>query len=149
MPNRTHDDGAPSGTDFGALCDRVDALEHAQRDVTAALRVVQTGHELLAGQMAELTVAQRAADVARQRLELAVAENTGITRQNNDITREVLTAMGDVRDTLQTLRDVQAAGRLGARLSRMTGAVLLKLAALITALAGAWWAWKGGGPPKP
>lgn len=134
-----HDDGPPSASDFGALVDRVDQLETTMREVVHSNDILHTGHRLLIEQMAELRVAQRDADIERRQLAEAVRENT-------DLTRESVTNTRETRDLVQVLRDVQAAGRLSARLGRITWRVALRAAAIVTALAGAWWAIRGGGP---
>lgn len=137
-----HDDGPPSASDFGGLVARVDVMERVVTEARDSTRVLEIGHQQLISQMAELRLHQLDSDKERRQMARDVKETTAVAREVLDSTR-------DIRETVQTLRDVQAAGRLGARLSRMTGAVLFKLAALVTAIAGAWWAWKGGPPPKP
>lgn len=136
-----HDDGPPSASDFGGLVARVDELDRTVREVVESNSVLHVGHRLLIEQMAELRVSQRDADIERRQLAEAVRENT-------DLTRESVTNTRETRDLVQVLRDVQAAGRLSARVGRITGRVVLRAAAIVTALAGGWYAITHGGP-KP
>ena len=111
------------------------------REVVESNSVLHVGHRLLIEQMAELRVSQRDADIERRQLAEAVRENT-------DLTRESVTNTRETRELVQILRDVQAAGRLSARVGRITGRVVLRAAAIVTALAGGWYAITHGGP-KP
>jgi hypothetical protein len=127
-----------SHADWGHLNSRVESLEDA-------VRILTTGNEAVTEQIAELTVSMRRADEHRRRLEDTLQTNT-------ELTREVLESTRDTREMVQLMRDVQASGRLGARVAKMFGGALKRVvmwgAPLIVAAAGAWWSIKGG-PPKP
>lgn len=147
-----HDDGPPSRVDFGLLVQRVEKMERTVSEVRDDARLLQRGHEQLISQMAELGLNQLHEERARKELAGKVEALSGKVDENTGVTLEVLKGTREIMGTVRTLRDVQAAGRLWARFFRWVGrnvrAVVLWGAPLVTAVAGAWWAWRNGGP-KP
>lgn len=120
-------------------------LREGQRRLEAGQRILASGHVQVVEQVAEITL--RLDRHERQLADLSTVP--GELAANTAATRDVLAAVVETRDMVQFARDAQVAGRLGARIARAGTKLIMGVAALITATAGAWWAWVHGGPPKP
>ena len=86
-----------SVTDWAALHDRLGSVE-------SGLRAVNTGHEFLASQIAEITVSQRHADIQRREHAARMDEMQKALLDNTDMTQRTLAATEAVRDVVTTAR---------------------------------------------
>lgn len=112
-------------SDWGHLSGRVESLEDS-------MRILFASNENITTQIAELAVQQHRSNEHKRRMEDALKANT-------DLTREVLESTKDTRDMVQIMRDAQAAGRLGKRMSKAAGKALVWASGIVAAVAAAWW----------
>jgi len=106
-----------SESDWAHLHGRVDTLE-------SSVRIVAAGHQLLAEQMAEITVSQHRSGQRLDKISTELADNSKTTRE----------ILGATRD----LRDVVITARTGGKFARWLAPTLLAAAASIGVAKG-WW----------
>lgn len=106
-----------SESDWAHLHGRVDTLE-------SSVRIVAAGHQLLAEQMAEITVSQHRSGQRLDKISTELAANTATTREILEATRD--------------LRDVVITARTGGKFARWLAPTLLAAAASIGVVKG-WW----------
>lgn len=106
-----------SESDWAHLHGRVDTLE-------SSVRIVVAGHQLLAEQMAEITVSQHRSGQRLDKISTELADNSKTTRE----------ILGATRD----LRDVVITARTGGKFARWLAPTLLAAAASIGVVNG-WW----------
>lgn len=130
------------------------------RELERAVRVLATANDASTRQVAEVAVLVREqAGMFRDSMQrvdgqdarLAVVESgfgalTAKVEENTGLTAQTLASVDSVADMVSTLRDVQAAGRLGARLARWVRGGLIWLAPAFAAAAGIWALITGKGP---
>lgn len=118
------DEQRVSVTDWAHLHDRIGAIE-------SDLRVVKTGHEFLASQIAEITVSQRRADVQRQEHSMRMDQMQAALLENTDMTQRTLQATEAVRDVVTT-------ARMGGRFVRWLTPTLVAMGVGLGVVKG-WW----------
>ena len=106
-----------SESDWAHLHGRVDTLE-------SSVRIVAAGHQLLAAQMAEITVSQHRSGQRLDKISTELADNSKTTRE----------ILGATRD----LRDVVITARTGGKFARWLAPTLVAGALSFGVIKG-WW----------
>lgn len=116
--------------------EEIEAIDARVSTLETGMRIIAAGHAQLTDQLAEFTVSQQRAEVARKAQAERLDNFDAALADNSRLTAETLAATRDIRDLMTT-------ARTGGRLIRWAAPTLAAAVAIAADLKG-WWPWKKG-----